>query len=193
LSAISHIACLGRLESVDEIAGAIADGNGIFHGAAVGVFRNWAAVVLLVVMVATPRRAGCQLDLLQGFRKALAVVQSQPNRRLSSAIVDRSAAGRHLGRPEHANELSERRENVGTSVTAGQAKRFPASQKKNKFQSLYDGPITNLNIFCRRGDRMANFVLFGSKRRPSKIDFINVQSYFVVPPPKRVGPRIRNR
>lgn len=35
----------------------------------------------------------------------------------------------------------ERRENVGTSVTAGQAKRFPASQKKNKFQSLYDGPI----------------------------------------------------
>ncbi len=165
MSAISHIASLGRLESVDEIAGAIADGNGIFHGAAVGIFRDWAAVVLFVVMVATPRGAGCQLDLLEGFRKALAVVQSQPNRRLSSAIVDRSAAGRHLGRPEHANELREREENVGTSVTAGQAKRFPAPQRKKKKQVpvLIRPPDTNLHIFSRRGDRMANFVLLVQK------------------------------
>lgn len=65
--------------------------------------------------------------------------------------------------------------------------------KKKQVPVLIRRPDTNLHIFCRRGDRMANFVLLGSKRRPSKMDLINVQSYFVVPPPKRVGPRIRNR
>ena len=148
LSAIRHIASLGRLESVDEIAGAIADGNGIFHGAAVGIFGDGAAVVFFVVVVATPRRAGCQLDLLEGFRKALAVVQSKPNRRLSSAIVDRSAAGRHLSRPEHANELRERERERKMSE-----RQWPRD-KLNDFQHLNEKlvpvlirpPDTNLHI-----------------------------------------------
>lgn len=117
MSAVGHVARLRRYEFVDDVTGARSDGDRVLHGAAVDVVEG--VVVLfaarrarfgrIVRAEAHPRDAGGRLDLVAVSRRQhLSLVQLDPDGRLSAAVVDRCALGRHLGRSASKNDTLDR-------------------------------------------------------------------------------------